>query len=83
MHDPRQHPHWHPDHASMDPLTGSLAAGALVCLMILGGCGPQNGEPVQSTLAKARTVVPERAAAAVQVVTAAATVRAAASSVTR
>lgn len=67
-------------HSSMDRVTGSLAAGSLACLMILGGCGPQNGEPVRSALTlpqssasaaahKARTgnAVPERTAAPVPV----------------
>ncbi|MBX3620176.1 MAG: hypothetical protein KF891_09365 [Rhizobacter sp.] len=73
-------PHKHHRHEPMDRVTGALAAGSLICLMILGGCGPQSGTPVQSVLSlppsnasaiayQVRTgrAVPERAAAATPV----------------
>jgi len=31
---------------AIDYTTASLAAISLGCLIVLGGCGPQNGEPV-------------------------------------
>src|SRR3954464_15346465 len=33
---------------SFDYTTASLASISLACLVVLGGCGPQNGEPVVS-----------------------------------
>lgn len=57
--------HKHP----VDRLTASLAAGSLACLVVLGGCGPQDGSPVKSNGApvpSARTApAPERPAAPV------------------
>lgn len=38
---------------SFDYTTASLAAISLACLVVLGGCGPQNGEPVAGVPAKA------------------------------
>ena len=44
----------HPTKHSFDYITASLAAMALACLVVLGGCGPQNGEtPVAASPAKA------------------------------
>lgn len=34
---------------SFDYLTATMAAVALGCLVLLSGCGPQNGEPVAAT----------------------------------
>lgn len=62
--------HTHPKHP-VDRITASLAAGSLACLVVLGGCGPQdgspvkaNGTPVPSATTAARTA-PERPAAPV------------------
>ena len=62
--------HTHPKHP-VDRITASLAAGSLACLVVLGGCGPQdgspvkaNGTPVPSANTTARTA-PERPAAPV------------------
>lgn len=38
----------HPRRHGPDRITASLAAGAMVCLMVLGGCGPQNGAPLDN-----------------------------------
>lgn len=54
-------------------ITATLAAGSLACLVVLGGCGPQNGEavrsgtdvpaaPVAKTSTKTAQPVPERVA---------------------
>lgn len=55
--------HAHP----VDRLTASLAAGSLACLVILGGCGPQDGRPVKAngTPVPAARTAPERPAAPV------------------
>ncbi|MBX3625919.1 MAG: glycine zipper 2TM domain-containing protein [Rhizobacter sp.] len=62
--------HTHPKHP-VDRITASLAAGSLACLVVLGGCGPQDGSPVKangtqvpSANTTARTA-PERPAAPV------------------
>ena len=48
---------------SFDYTTASLAAISLACLMVLGGCGPQNGEPVAAAPAKTvAAAVPQRPA---------------------
>jgi outer membrane lipoprotein SlyB len=39
--------HTHPKHP-VDRITASLAAGSLACLVVLGGCGPQDGSPVKA-----------------------------------
>jgi outer membrane lipoprotein SlyB len=68
----------HPKHP-VDRITASLAAGSLACLVVLGGCGPQDGSPVKSNgtpvpaaavsatgstgATVARSVAPERPAA--------------------
>jgi outer membrane lipoprotein SlyB len=64
---PTTHPspsHKHP----VDRITASLAAGSLACLVVLGGCGPQDGSPVKSNgtaVPAARSAAPERPAAPV------------------
>lgn len=53
----------HQHHEPMDRLTALLAAGSLACLVVLQGCGPQDGTPVASkttTAARAGAPVPER-----------------------
>lgn len=56
------HQHSH-DREPMDRLTALLAAGSLTCLVILQGCGPQDGTPVapaKATAARTANPVPER-----------------------
>ena len=40
---------------SFDYTTASLASISLACLVVLGGCGPQNGDPVVAAAAPAKT----------------------------
>jgi outer membrane lipoprotein SlyB len=57
-----QHHHKHP----VDRITASLAAGSLACLVVLGGCGPQDGSPVKADgtpVPTARSAPAERPAA--------------------
>ncbi|MET0333110.1 MAG: glycine zipper 2TM domain-containing protein [Rhizobacter sp.] len=42
-------PNNQPTRSPMDRVTVSLAAGSLACLMVLVGCGPQNGAPVDGS----------------------------------
>jgi len=50
---------------SFDHLTASMASVSLACLVVLGGCGPQNGEPVAKAATKpAATQTPAKTAAA-------------------
>lgn len=60
--------HTHHKHP-VDRITASLAAGSLACLVVLGGCGPQDGGPVKANgtpVPSARTApAPERPAAPV------------------
>lgn len=53
----------------VDRITASLAAGSLACLVVLGGCGPQDGSPIKSNgtavptaVSTARSVAQERPA---------------------
>ena len=52
---------------AIDYTTASLAAISLGCIIVLGGCGPQNGEPVPVVAAApaktAPAVVPQRTVA--------------------
>ena len=52
---------------SFDYTTASLAAISLACLVVLGGCGPQNGEPVVSAAVPAKTTTAPTATAAAPV----------------
>lgn len=56
----------------VDRITATLAAGSLACLVILGGCGPQDGSPVSNNPTQGTAVpsvrstpAPERPAAPV------------------
>lgn len=56
----------------VDRITASLAAGSLACLIVLGGCGPQDGSPVKAdgtpvptARTAPRSAAPERPAAPV------------------
>lgn len=42
----------------VDRMTATLAAGSLACLVVLGGCGPQNGAPADVNPPAARTAAP-------------------------
>ncbi len=48
----------------VDRITATLAAGSLACLVILGGCGPQDGGPVSSNPTKGTAVPSVRSAPA-------------------
>ena len=51
---------------SFDHLAASMASVSLACLVVLGGCGPQNGEPVAPATTKpTATQTPAKTAAAV------------------
>ena len=62
--------HTHHKHP-VDRITASLAAGSLACLVVLGGCGPQDGSPVKAdgtpvpTAKSTPRAAPERPAAPV------------------
>jgi outer membrane lipoprotein SlyB len=58
---------------SFDYTTASLASMSLACLVVLGGCGPQNGEPVVSGAAPS-AAVPAKTATQAPTATAAAPV---------
>jgi outer membrane lipoprotein SlyB len=67
-----QHHRVAPQKHPVDRITASLATGAVACLVILGGCGPQDGSPVSNNPSKGTAVpsvrsspAPERPAAPV------------------
>lgn len=47
---------------SFDILTATMAAIALGCLVVLSGCGPQNGDPVTTAMPSAKTATVRAAA---------------------
>ena len=47
---------------SFDVLTATMAAVALGCLVVLSGCGPQNGDPVTTAMPAAKTATVRAAA---------------------
>lgn len=49
-------------HAGLDRITACLAAGALACLGVLGGCGPQHAVPLDAATRAAATSAPVPAA---------------------